>query len=188
MATSFNTDFNQAYFKNFERVSISSPKKKKRKHSGDNQQNDGTSINIVDRVLDFSKYKSNTVLYTLCRDWINATTTSVSSSTGRFNKQSKNDFNFDLTNDEISIKNKIIKSLPAPVADNKHESVARMEKKKVFSFNLNEFQNGEQQAVLLRKNVEKWKNVRKESIKNFKAKNERYKESYDILKNIYENI
>ena len=32
------------------------------------------TINIIDRVLDLSKYDSQTSVYTLSRDWINATT------------------------------------------------------------------------------------------------------------------
>ena len=189
--STFNSNFTQSYFKNTDR---NSPKKKKRKHSDINNYHDSTSINVFDRVLDFSKYKSNTVLYVLCRDWINATT-SVSSSQ-RHSKHFRNDFNdinFDLNNQIVnntsgsnSVKtlNSAIKSLPAPV-DIKTENVEIL-KKKTCNFDLNELINGEKNE-LLKNNLARWKNVRKESIKNFHAENSRYKESYDILKNIYEN-
>jgi hypothetical protein len=179
------TDFyNQTYLKNFERVSISSPKKKKRKHSGDNQLNDSSSINIVDRVLEFSKYKSNTVLYVLCRDWINATTSLNSSS--RYNKQSKNEYNEENLDQNINNKsNYFINSLPSPI-DIKLENVDK-DKSISYNFDLNDIKEDDK-ILLMKKNLERWKNIRKEKIKNHHIENERYKESHDILKNIYETL
>lgn len=91
--------FNQHHLSNFDRKSVLSPKKKKRKYSVDNNNtinnlslaNNSSSLssnransesntatnktfNIIDRVLDLSKYNKDTGLYTLSRDWINATT------------------------------------------------------------------------------------------------------------------
>lgn len=72
------------------RRSISSPRKKRRKYSNESlngtsngsgsgqchalSRNQTNNISIIDRVLDLNKYDSNTGLYSLCRDWINATT------------------------------------------------------------------------------------------------------------------
>ena len=184
MSSSFNnSSFNHSHFKNFDRVS---PKKKKRKYSAGIHQHDSGSINIVDRVLDFSKYKPNTVLYVLCRDWMNATT-SLNTNYQRPNKQSKQESTetFDLLNTNKSNKNSV-KSLPAPF-DIKNENV-EIVKRKTFDFNLNDFPlTSDDSKELLKTNVTRWKNVRKESIDNFNAENARYKESYDILKNIYES-
>lgn len=68
--------------------STASPKKKKRKYSVDNtaasaesasfMANDSVNrgIGVIDRVLDVSKYgKKSPSLYSLCRDWINASST-----------------------------------------------------------------------------------------------------------------
>lgn len=77
------------YDNNNSRRSISSPRKKRRKYSNESlngasnssggqcnvlSRNQTNNISIIDRVLDLNKYDGNTGLYSLCRDWINATT------------------------------------------------------------------------------------------------------------------
>jgi hypothetical protein len=186
-----NISFDQSGFKNFNRVTVS-PKKKKRKYSGGIHQHDSGSINIVDRVLDFSKYKPNTVLYVLCRDWMNATTSLNTNNYQRSNKQLKTELNENLDQtiktssaSSSSYNKNSIKSLPAPI-DIKNENI-EIVKRQSFDFNLNDFKSNGDTKELLKMNIAKWKQVRKESIDNFNAENARYKESYDILKNIYES-
>lgn len=86
-ASSFSTV--SQYDNDNSRRSISSPRKKRRKYSNESlngtsndtggqchvlSRNQTNNISIIDRVLDLNKYDSNTGLYSLCRDWINATT------------------------------------------------------------------------------------------------------------------
>ncbi len=78
------------------------PSKKRRKYTNepsnidelliDNNSHDETShqdssnifcLNIMDRVLDLNKYNEKTTLYSLCRDWINATA-SIADSRNKF--------------------------------------------------------------------------------------------------------
>jgi hypothetical protein len=73
-------------YSNNSRRSIGSPKKKRRKYSNESlnvawnsnnsalSRNQTNNISIIDRVLDIDKYNRSTGLYSLCRDWINATT------------------------------------------------------------------------------------------------------------------
>jgi hypothetical protein len=123
---------------------------------------------------------------------MNATTSLNTNNYQRSNKQLKTELNENLDQtintssaSSSSYNKNSIKSLPAPI-DIKNENI-EIVKRQSFDFNLNDFKSNGDTKELLKMNIAKWKQVRKESIDNFNAENARYKESYDILKNIYES-
>lgn len=180
--TSMNESVNQKLsFKNYDRtIMINSPKKKKRKHSSDNQQDEITSVHIIDRVIDFSKYNNNTDLYLLARDWMHASESIGACNFNRSNKSSQF-----LTNDNNN-NNQNVYSLPKPLIKAKLEPDLDDYCKKSFDFNLDQIEC--ENENLLKENLKKWKSVRNEQLNFVKKENERYKESFDLLKSIYENI
>ncbi len=131
--------YNNGYLDNFTHSNVStydtrrnSPKKKKRKYSVDgcnsntngtnNSQSTNFSISIIDRVLDLNKYDKNTGLYTLARDWINATT-SISDSNKKIKITDDNETDMDVDVDLHSQKTEdsyFINKLPNPLVD-EHE-------------------------------------------------------------------
>lgn len=183
-----------------------SPRKKKRKYSiTDNQQYELKNINIVDRVLDFSKYHENTGLYTLCRDWINATTCidssnlnnneitklnmylsssqSLTNDSNKFKNQSNED-EINITNDDGSIR-----QLPIPKeTDIKDVELFNNLIKKINDNDFNENVNVNNKNELLKSNLNRWKSVKNEWSNYYRRTGRKYKETYDILKNIYEEI
>lgn len=113
-----------------------SPKKKKRKYSGDSfisntngtniSQGSNFSISIIDRVLDLNKYNQNTGLYTLARDWINATT-SISDSNKKIKISDDNDddkiMDIDLNGHKNEENSYFINKLPCPLIDKHTPSI-----------------------------------------------------------------
>lgn len=197
-----------------------SPKKKKRKynidsvatninvqqHNLNNQRsNNNLSINIIDRVLDLSKYDKNTGLYTLSRNWINATT-SINDSKNNDHLINKNfTSSTRLSNeDNNDLDSFYITSLPEPsVKDlNQIESINKInedieidirssEKSDIDiinSLNLTSDDYLIQTHALLKLHVNRWKSARKEWLNYYKKTNEPFKSSYDILKSIYEDV
>ena len=197
------------------------PKKKKRKYSieGSNNanfnfgssnesMNNNLSINIIDRVLDLSKYNKETGLYTLCRDWINATT-SLNDSTRTNSEQNKNNHfsknNMDnsqkLSNSTESyddslfyisklpepqkMKEPTIKSLNQNIQINIRGS-EREDLNLIEALNLND--EMVQTHALLKLHVNRWKSVRKEWSKYYDKTNQPYRNSQDVLKSIYEDV
>ncbi|CAF0841037.1 unnamed protein product [Brachionus calyciflorus] len=196
-------------FSNYSQIN-KSPRKKRRKHSVDNlngnispsglsqnvsttQQNQNqTTINIIDRVLDLSKYDKDTGLYTLTRDWMNATTLVNDS------KLLKKEF---VQNDE-PIRNEnsyYINKLPEPNKDQETMSIDELnqdikrnikssEKSDldlIDSLNVDEFM---QTHALLKLHVNRWKQTRKKWLNYYSDSNRPYKNSYDCLKSIFEEF
>jgi hypothetical protein len=162
------------------RHAVSSPKKKKRKYSTETSQqqhSDHTSINIIDRVLDFSKYKKHTGLYTLCRDWLHATTSTSDPPSTSF-KQGKS---FGKT--ETSASANDIKSLPLP------KNALKKERKKQMRKSNDDMETGGMSNTddLLKSHLVRWKAIRRECMVCYKNDSLPYKESLDILKSIYED-
>jgi hypothetical protein len=166
-------------YQNPVRQSVSSPKKKKRKYSSDTQQQqqtDNTNISIIDRVLDFSKYDKNTGVYTLCRDWLHATTTPSDPTNTAF-KQTKS-----FSQTESSALANDIKSLPLP------KNVQKVERRQQIIKSSDDMETSALNADdLLRMHLIRWKAIRREFLARYITDNLSHKESYDILKNIYED-
>jgi hypothetical protein len=178
-----------------------SPKKKKRKYSISRHVFSNTAknsvnfiVNIVDRVLDLNKYDSSTGLYTLCRDWINATS-SIENSTNV-----KVQCFTDEKIDETESNEYQIKHLPEPTKikissfdflnKNINSNIRETEKNDfeiIKSLNLNEKNVFLETKALLRCHTNRWKLVRKEWKKLYKEENLAYKNSFDILQSIFED-
>jgi hypothetical protein len=164
------------------RHSVSSPKKKKRKYSSEiNQQHqtDNTNINIIDRVLDFSKYKKNTGLYTLCRDWLHATTNASdldNTNSAKQVKQSSRMENKSTSSNDITL-------LPMPTRLPHRTERIKPKARPNDNIDLTDLSGDD----LLKLNLLHWKSVRKEYMVFCKNDNLAYKESFDVLKSIYED-
>ncbi|RNA42325.1 lin-37 -like protein [Brachionus plicatilis] len=181
-----------------------SPKKKKRKHSVDNcaananrkNQSSGsgasnTTINIIDRVLDLGKYEKDTGLYTLSRDWINATTMvsdvkfakkePIQSDQGQRNDEY---FIFRLPGPESQIQTQNIQELNEDIG-----KTVRMSEKNdldlIASLNVDE---NLQTHALLKLHVNRWKQSRSKWLNYYKSSNKAYKDSYQCLKSIFEEF
>lgn len=178
-----------------------SPKKKKRKHSVDNCAVNSNradrsasiagnnTINIIDRVLDLSKYDKETGLYTLSRDWINATT--MVSETKNANKESIMSDTDQHNNDYF------IYSLPGPISELQtqdirvlnediQKSIRTSEKSDldlISGLNVDEYI---QTHALLKLHVNRWKQARNKWLSFYKDSNRAYKDSYSCLKSILE--
>ena len=189
-----------------------SPKKKKRKYSveapvnnqfvantSSKQPSANLNINIIDRVLDLNKYDKNTGMYTLCRDWINATT-SIS--------EQPNVASSSLGSDEEKIvidqADGTITQLPNPISSELIEGTDRINdlneniKNKIRlsekndlellkSLNVNADDSVMQTHALLRIHVNRWRMVRKEWTNFYKDTNKPYQHSLNILKSIFED-
>jgi hypothetical protein len=191
-----------------ERRSVSSPKKKKRKYSIDNASNEcesiscnnpntqrnnylnNGSINIIDRVLDLTKYNKNTSLYALARDWLNA------SNQIKQKPQKPQTSQEQVVNED---ENYFVNKLPPPSSTQADISIKELNERldlNVRSTARNDLELIETLNVedtikshaLLKLNVNRWKLVRKEWLRFYAEKNKPYKESYDILRSIYEEI
>ena len=192
-----------------ERRFISSPKKKKRKYNIDNNAsnecensscnnpntarnnylNNG-SINIIDRVLDLTKFSKNTTLYTLAREWLNASNQIKQKTQKPQTNQQQ------LVNEDETY---FVNKLPPPSStqtdfsieelnerlDRNVRSTARNDLELIETLNVDDTIKSH---ALLKLNVNRWKLVRKEWLSYYAEKNRPYKESYDILKSIYEEI
>lgn len=181
-----------------------SPKKKKRKHSVENfaananktdrsaaQAANNTTINIIDRVLDLSKYEKETSLYALSRDWINATTMVTDF---KNSKKESDQEDQDQPNDE-----NFVYKLPSPkqqshqldIADLNEEikqSIRLSEKSDlelISSLNVDEYM---QTHALLKLHVNRWKQARNKWINYYRESNKAYKDSYCCLKSIFEEF
>lgn len=213
---------------NLDRKSVQSPKKKKRKYSVDGNANSfanpnasgvnqghqshhngsflhgnsasaNQTINIIDRVIDLGKYDKNVGLYTLCRDWINATTSINPARSRSATNDSKNSPVDANTEDENSYS---ITKLPEPVSSSKTTDLEEITKlnehiknnikcsesndvELIKSLNVDEVI---QTHALLKLHVNRWKQSRKEWLNYYKKSNEPYKNSYDTLKSIFEDM
>lgn len=204
-------------FGNLERKSVLSPKKKKRKYSVDNNNlstganssqssnnkpnsaslNANKTINIIDRVLDLSKYDRNTGLYTLSREWINATTSVSDKANSRklstpmeveeSKTKSGQESSFYVTElpGPIKVENQICtKQVNENIKENIRSSEAN-DMDLIKSLNVDEIM---QTHALLKLHVNRWKQARKEWVNYYNNTNVPYKNSYDTLKSIYEEF
>lgn len=180
-----------------------SPKKKKRKHSVDNcainsnranqsalKTTGNNTINIIDRVLDLSKYDKETGLYSLSRDWINATT--MVSDIKNTNKESVISATDQQNNDYF------IYSLPGPNRDHKSQDIRMLNEEiqksirsseksdlnLISSLNVDEYM---QTHALLKLHVNRWKQARNKWQSYYKDSNKAYEDSYCCLKSILED-
>ena len=187
-----------------------SPKKKKRKYSVEAPVSNqfvvnppptaNLNINIIDRVLDLNKYDKNTPMYTLCRDWINATTS--------ISEQQPNVISTCLGSDEekliVDQADGTITQLPNPISSQLIEGADRIHdlneniKNKIRlsekndlellkSLNVNADDSVMQTHALLRIHVNRWRMVRREWTNFYKDTNKPYQHSLNILKSIFED-
>lgn len=205
----------------FSRDFKNSPKKKKRKYSVDNNaistninqqstsssrfghHNSSLSINIIDRVLDLSKYNQKTGLYTLSRAWINATT-SLNSDTTTFNHKSSDLINKNFSTSDNITDDFYVTSLPEPDKQetNNSDKIKKLNENIEVNIRSNEKADMDiidslslssddylmQTHALLKLHVNRWKSARKEWLNYYKKSNEAYKKSYNVLKGIYEDV
>jgi hypothetical protein len=185
------------------------PKKKKRKYSVDNtpngsnpsaslskRPNNNLSINIIDRVLDLSRYKSDTTLYALSRDWINATTeTSAEHSAADTSRLD--------TEPSMQKNDTFVYQLPDPIKEEKGSKEYMLTRlngnlkmirdseendlELIKSLNVNEDDSVTQTHALLRIHVNRWKNMRKEWTGFYQQSYEPYKNTTHLLRSIYED-
>lgn len=134
------------------------------------------------------------------RSWINAAT-SISTDTNIKAIQSANKSNNNDLNSSESSNSYYITNLPQPLRQEIIISVEDVNEKiktnirtsESFDMNIINSLNVSpddliQTHALLKLHVNRWKATRKEWIKYYKATNESYKNSYDLLKSIYEEI
>lgn len=204
--TNTNTDTNLSHSQHDSRQRLSSPKKKRRKYSNETSastsghslsssvgrtQTSNLNISIIDRVIDLNKYDKHTALYTLCRDWINATTSIAVDST-----QPTEEI-IDLGTHDTDT----ITALPDPVQDEITEtmSIASLNERIRTEIRASEKSDLEliktlkvnnddaiQTHALLKLHMNRWKSVRKEWVGFYAEKNRPYKNSLDILNTIFE--
>lgn len=215
--------FNNGYNDNFTNSTVSgydvrriSPKKKKRKYSVDglsaiqnettNSQSSNFSISIIDRVLDLNKYDQNSGLYTLARDWINATTSiSDSSKKTKMSDDTDGDKLMDVDHDLNGQKNEensyFINKLPNPLCDEQKTSITALNENIKLSIRSSESTDidliktlniKEDDSIkthaLLKLHMNRWKSARKEWINFYKETNKPYKNSLAILNSIIEDM
>lgn len=191
-----------------------SPRKKKRKYSiesGNSSSNivsnstskttQNLSINIIDRVLDLSKYKKNIGLYELSRNWINATTSINNNKNNNNNDNLVNKSSINLMQQDSSY----VKSLPDPdcsiIINNEKAKIQELNENIKLNIRSSEASDIElinslsikpddyliQTHALLKLHVNRFKAARKEWLNYYKKTNDAYKNSRDILKSIYED-
>ncbi len=197
---------------NFEKML--SPKKKKRKYNDGNQSSgnlqvyspttssgmipnkfNNRTINIIDRVIDLNRYNKNTGLYTLCRDWINATT-----SLNDMNKLTPNSLQ-KKSEEKLSQENpNAITRLPDPLTNENQEididflneniklNVRANEKSDIDLIKTLNVDDVIQTHALLKLHVNRWKLSRREWVNFYANQNKAYQNSYETLKSIYEDI
>ena len=192
-----------------------SPKIKKRKYNDGNQSGgnlqvyspttssgiipnrfNNRTINIIDRVIDLNRYNKNTGVYTLCRDWINATT-----SLNDANKLTPNSLQ-KKNEEKLSQENpNFITRLPDPLPNVENQQIdvdylneniklnVRASEKSdidlIKTLNVNEVI---QTHALLKLHVNRWKLSRREWLNYYAIQNKSYQNSYEKLKSIFEDI
>jgi hypothetical protein len=164
------------------------------------------TISIIDRVLDISKYKKEDSLYKLCREWMNASTNI--NDTSIKTKNQSNQANMGEENEEEEeavVTSKLpadyVTKLPDPIKDTESEldkikklnehiqqeirSTQEADMELINSLNLNEVIESH---ALLKLHINRWRASRKEWMNHYRDTNKAYKESYDTLKGIFEDI
>ncbi len=163
------------------------------------------TISIIDRVLDISKYTKEDSLYKLCREWMNAST-NINDSSVKTKTQYNSNLDEENEEDEAVVTSKsptteYVTKLPDPVKNNENEldkinkinqyiqeeirSTQEADLELIKRLNLDEVIESH---ALLKLHVNRWKAVRKEWMNHYKETNKAYKESYDTLKGIFEDI
>jgi hypothetical protein len=163
------------------------------------------TISIIDRVLDISKYKKEDSLYKLCREWMNAST-NINDSSVKTKTPSNRNIDEDNEEDEAAVTSKssateFVTKLPDPVKDDESESDKIKKLNQYIQEEIRSTQEADMELIkslnldevieshaLLKLHVNRWKASRKEWINHYKETNKAYKESYDTLKEIFEDI
>ena len=191
-------------YSNYGQNSNKSPKKKKRKHSventattspGSNRTNNvqtNTTINIIDRVLDLGKYDKETSLYTLSRDWMNATTLVSDSKPvkkeGFINEETRKIDNpyyiYKLPEPIYDQEMLTIDQLNDDIKQNIRES-ERNDLELIKRLDVDEYM---QTHALLKLHVNRWKQARGKWSYYYEETNKPYKNSYDCLKSLFEEF
>ena len=156
--------------------------------------------NIVDRVLDLSKYNTETGLYTLTRDWINASA-SVNNNKCETSNNSVETNISDPMNMESDNATGFITCLPdpEPLGDQDTLEIDLLNeqiKKEIRvnqnadleildALNLDDFSTSH---ALLKLHVDRWKQCRRKWISYYEQTNRPYKSSLDTLKSIFEEM
>ncbi len=84
------------------------------------------NMSIIDRVLDFNKYNENTSLYSLCRDWINATASNRDNKIQQTTGNNQSEEQEDIGQTESSY---LINKLPEPADDQENLSIKDLNEK-----------------------------------------------------------
>jgi hypothetical protein len=172
--------------------------------SNNNKNNNNRTVNLVDRVIDISKYTQNTTLYTMCKDWTNAS--------GTINQKTqsspiKKDI-LDSTTASTANSNTMITKLPDPVALNHLDedfnefNVSIGELNDNIKVNIRSSEESDLDLIkqlhvddinlethaLLKLHVNRWKLVKREWFNYYNLQSKPYQNSYETLKSIFEDM
>ncbi len=155
------------------------------------------AANIVDRVMDIGKYSKNTPLYTMCRDWMNASTTLNENPKQISPKQHES---------KPSDNPNVVTSLPEPISslitsDESEYDIDIVQLNENIKVNIRSNEESDldlikklnvdeeiQTHALLKLHVNRWKLARREWFNYYNVKSKPYQNSYQTLKSIFEDI
>ena len=171
------------------------------KHGSTNRGNTGLArtINIVDRVMDISKYTQHTPLYAMCRDWMSASASVVEPLPPKLaSPRSENlKISEDSTSDVTSMPE------PTPLSDEMiDESCASIEHvNEHIRANIRSSQECDLDLIkrlnvdevlethaLLKLHVNRWKLAKREWFNYYSVQSKPYENSYLKLKSIFEDV
>ena len=168
------------------------------------------SINIVDRVIDMSKYTKSTTLYTMCRDWTNASTSltitnnldSSSVATSPFKSTSPKQGEKKSSSQEAASAKDVI-ALPDPVLDENDDeyNISIEQLNENIRLNIRSSEESDIELIkrlnvddelethaLLKLHVNRWKMAKREWFNYYSVQSKPYENSYQTLKSIFEDI
>ena len=146
-------------------------------------------VNIIDRVIDFSKYKEDTSLYSLCRDWTRATE-KLNSDMDKSSMASETEKDSSETN-QLPIPSEPPRDIGLEIAKLNETIQSKVRSSEDSDLDLIKVLNVDETTevhALLKLHVNRWKSSRKEWLRYYETSNERYKETRDKLKSMFKGI
>ena len=155
------------------------------------------SLNILDRVLDTSKYTANTTLYTMCRDWTNATGSINDSPNSSLKQQQPSPKQDKKSSQDVTV-------LPEPLCDDDGDEFSNVTIEQLnenIKVNIRSSQESDIELIkrlnvddelgmhaLLKLHVNRWKMAKREWFNYYSVQSKPYENSYQTLKAIFEDI
>jgi hypothetical protein len=170
------------------------------------------SINIVDRVIDMSKYTKSTTLYTMCRDWTNASASltntssnldSPSVASSPFKSTSPKQGGEKKSGSQEATSAKDVIALPDPVLDEDDDeyNISIEQLNENIRLNIRSSEESDIELIkrlnvdddlethaLLKLHVNRWKMAKREWFNYYSVQSKPYENSYQTLKSIFEDI